>query len=131
MKTKIRFAGLLLALGLSFACKAQSTTYVFTNNLQCKVVLFYELRDATCNISSTGTVNINSGLSKVVNIPAHIVGGCLTIQQIGSISAPSNHLWISLNPSVPPCHNNTHGQTETGCGGFYSVTTTPNSWTIN
>jgi hypothetical protein len=135
MKTKIRSTGflLLLLLGISFAVGAQPTPYTLTNNLHCSVVLFYELRSAGCGTPSSGPIIINAGASTVVNInPTNIIGGCLIIQQIGGQPAPGNHLWITMNPSFPPCHNVSSGQSgiTTSCGP-YAVTTTPNSWTIN
>jgi hypothetical protein len=136
MKTNIKFAGLLILLmsGIGFSTKAQ--TYTLTNNLNCPVELFYEARNATCGTPSSGPIILTQGNPVVINVNPNVIGVCLIIRQIGSATAPGNHLWIRMNNStVTPCHNVSYGQsgTTTGCSLplSYTVTLTPNSWTIN
>ena len=136
MKTSIKFAALLilLMLGIGFSAKAQ--IYTLTNNLNCPVELFYEARNATCGTPSSGPIILNPASPVVINVNPNVIGVCLIIRQIGGAPAPGNHLWIRMNNStVAPCHNVSTGQsgTTTGCSlpTSYTVTLTPNSWTIN
>ena len=131
MKSNLIRTGLfmLLMMVISHTVKAQFT---MTNNLHCRVELFYEARNAGCGTPSSGTIIMNPTTSVTFTPNPTIIGYCVVIRQIGGVTAPGNHLWITINPNFTPCHNVAYGQSglTSNCGP-YNVTLTSNSWTIN
>lgn len=132
MKSTINMMSLLVLLMLGLSVKAKAQTFTLTNNLHCSVEIFYEARNLNCFTPSSGPVTINPMSSVTMTAGPNIIGGCLVIRQIGGVTAPGNHLWITMNSNFAPCHNVSSGQTGvTANCGAYSVTLTSNSWTIN
>lgn len=136
MKTKMKLAGFFLALTLGLSLKSTAQTYTLNNNLNCGVMIYFEKMNDVCGIITSGTVKIPRNTSATINLSnpggSAVMGGNLVIVLIGGAPAPSNHLWVAVNPSFPPCNPAVSGQSGvTANCGPYVVTTTSNSWTIN
>lgn len=142
MKTKILSTFILIACLFIINLKSNAQTVPFVNNLNCTVVIGFELRDASCNVCDWGQITLQPNSTYVYTvsstcgplIPFSSPGAsdaCIWVVSINGAAVATNHMSHLTCCTIPVLLN---GSDPSGCsssGNYQVLNFYPNNWTIN